>query len=272
MKPLLLFALFCLTLFPVKAQLYLGVRGGVTLPQGYYGDSRMSDNQWMFTEGHQMMAGAGRGWSGGVDVSFALPVHPALEITFQADYLQSGVSRNVTEYYDIRWSSRFQHCSQYLMELPKLRNIPIMVGVRYAYPTSKTIDFYGEALAGVNLRYISDWNFAYSAADWPVTDPQSFDDYTYADLRTYAPATTFAFRLGAGFIIGKRVTVGASFNMLGAAPLAWDRAIASRYDLFGTIIENSRTEHIDYHDINPTMVLVHLGFRLPAAGRTVQDW
>ena len=267
-----LFLLLLITSVSAKAQLYIGVRGGVTLPQGYYAESHMSDNQWMFTQGHQKMAGAGRGWSGGVDVSFALPVHPALEITFQADYLQSGVSRNVAEYYDLRWSSRFQHCSQYLMELPKLRNIPIMAGVRYAYPTSKTIDFYGEALAGVNLRYISDWNFAYSGSDWPIAVPQSFSDYACVDLRTYAPATTFAFRLGAGFIIAKKVTIGASYNVLGASPLVWDQTVSSRYDSYGNIIDNTRTEHVDYYDINPTMLIVHLGFRLPAGGRTVQDW
>ena len=271
MKPSL-FLFFLLSFAVAQAQLYIGVRGGVTLPQGFYAESRMSDNQWMFTQGHQKMAGAGRGWSGGVDVSFALPVHPALEITFQADFMQSGVSKNVKEYYDIRWATRFQNCSQYLMQLPKLRNIPIMAGVRYAYPASTTIDFYGEALAGVNLRYISDWNFAYSPADWPVDQPQSFDDYACADLRTYAPATTFAFRLGAGFIIAKRVTLGASFNMLGAAPLEWDRTDIARYNIYGTIVENSRTEHVTHTDINPTLLLVHLGFRLPATRRTVQDW
>lgn len=267
-----LFPLLLLAAVSVKAQVYIGVRGGVTLPQGYYAESHMSDNQWMFTQGHQKMAGAGRGWSGGVDVSFALPVHPALEFTFQADFLQSGVSSNVEEYYDIRWANRFQSCSQYVMELPKFRNIPLMLGVRYAYPTSKTIDFYGEALAGVNLRYISDWNFAYSESNWPITNPQTFDDYACVDLRTYAPATTFAFRLGAGFIIAKKVTVGASFNMLGSSPLVWDQTVSSRYDLYGTIVDNTRTEHADYYPINPTMLMVHLGYRFPAGGRTVQDW
>lgn len=265
-----------ITIFTVEArgQLYVGLHGGVTLPQGYYADSRMSDNEWMFTEGHQRKAGAGKGWNSGVDISFAMPFHPSLEVTMSADFMQSAPSRDVRDYYEYVFSHRYSSCSLYEMELPKLRNIPILLGARYAYPVTVGVDLYGEALAGVNFRSITDWRTCYADADWVQRDGQEFHDFNNEDVRSYASARTFAFRLGAGFIIKKMVTVGASYTVLGSSPLSWDRTQTTRYSIYGQEVENTNNIHVDYHDINPTMVVVNLGFRLnPFKGaRHVQDW
>lgn len=269
--PLLI--LFLVMATQVRAQFYVGLHGGWTLPQGFYSESRMSDNGWMFSEGHQWMAGAGKGWAAGVDLSYAMPFHPSLEVVLSADYMQSGVNMDVEDYYEYIYSTRYSECSKYLMELPKFRNIPIMLGVRYAYPATKGIDLYGEALAGINLRRISDWTLAYATSNWNVGDGQQLAEYNNEDIRIYGKANTFAFRLGAGFIFKKKVTLGASFNMLGASPLTWDRNTTIRYSVYGEIVENTTTQHVDYTELKPVMVMVQLGFRLtPFKTRTVQDW
>ena len=255
------------------AQFYVGLQGGITLPQGFYSESRMSDNGWMFSEGHQSLAGAGKGWSAGVELSYAMLFHPSLEVVLNAHFMQGGVNSDVEDYYEYVYSTRYKECSKYLMELPKFRNIPILLGVRYAYPVTKGIDLYGEALAGINLRSITDWTLAYATANWQVGDGQELAAYNNEDNHVYANANTFALRLGAGFLFKKKLTLGASFNMLGSSPLTWDRNTTVRYSVYGQIVENTTTQHVAYTDLRPTMVVVHLGFRLtPFKTRTVQDW
>ena len=276
MKQLLSTTLFVLLLAlggqELQAQFYVGVQAGVTLPQGFYADSRMSDNEWMFAEGHQLKAGAGRGWGVGLDLSYAIPAFPSLEVVFQGNYLQSGASRDVREYYDIIYKNRYSQCSNYLMELPQFRNVSLQLGVRYCYPMGG-IDLYGEALAGVNLRFISDWKLLYTRNEWMPVEEMEYPEYDNIDIRSYGNATTFAYSLGVGFLFKKTVTVGANFMMLGSSPLTWDRYTATRYNLYGDIVEHEDHQHVDYTPLNPTMVMVKIGYRLkPFHTKHVQDW
>lgn len=279
-KSVLLLPLLLAALLPCRAQLSVGIRGGATLPQGFYADSRMSDNEWMFAEGHQRKAGAGRGWSAGLDIAYAIPALPDLEVLLSASYAQSGVSRDVCEYYDFKYAQRYSRCPYYEMQLPRFRNVPILLGVRYGYPLAGVFRLYGEALAGLNVRMISDWTLAFSDYSWPQGTQGTLDDYSNVDLRTYSRATTFAFRLGAGILI-KGISkcpldfsLGASFNMLGAAPLSWDRTTVTRNCVSGDVIEFSDTRHVDYTDLNPAFVALQLGVSIKPfhASQTVQDW
>ena len=272
--PLVLLLLLSMAPSSLHAQLYLGLHGGVTLPQGLYSESRMSDNEWMFTAGHQLQGGAGRGWAAGLDISFAMPFHPALEAVFIADFMQGGPNRDVKEYYELSFARRYNQCSLYEMSLPLIRNIPLYLGFRYQYPIANSIELYGEALAGINHRTITDWVLTYTKEPWTPQEELPYPEYNNIDIRTYAPATTFAFRLGAGFLFKKKITLGASFQMLGKAPLVWDRTVTTRYDIYGDISEYTTTSHTDYTNLNPTLVLVQLGYRLnPFQGaRHVQDW
>jgi len=257
-----------------RAQIYIGLHGGITLPQGDYADSRMSDYEWMFAQGHQHKAGAGRGWSAGLDVSYAMPFHPNLEALFAADYMQSGVSRDVQHYFDISYANRYSQCSRYTMQLPRFRHIPLLLGVRYKYPLTKTIHLYGQALGGINLRLISPWTLYFADAGWPYAYRE--DDMQYNNMKrsTYTNATTAALRVGGGFIVKDLVTVGFDFNLIGAAPLAWDEEETVRYDIYGTVNEIQNTYHVDYYPIRPMLVTVSVGLRLKAfsGARHVQDW
>ena len=73
LTPFILFMLLLATggLHRAEAQLYVNLHGGLTLPQGDYADSRMSDHEWMLAQGHQHKGGAGRGWAAGLEVSYA---------------------------------------------------------------------------------------------------------------------------------------------------------------------------------------------------------
>lgn len=274
--PLLLAA----ALLPCRAQLSVALHGGATLPQGFYADSRMSDNEWMLAEGHQHKAGAGRGWSAGIDIAYAIPALPDLEALLSASFMQSPVADDVQEYYNLKFTQRYRSCPYYEMQLPSYRNIPILLGIRYGYPLGGIFRFYGEALAGLNIRMITDWTMAYSAPGWPQGTQGTLDDYSNTDLRTYSRATTFAFRFGAGFLIKDIAKcpldfrLGASYNILGAAPLSWDRTTATRYSLLGSITEYTDTKHVDYTDINPTLISIELGISIKpfGASRNVQDW
>ena len=257
-----------------SAQLYVNIHGGMTLPQGYYADSRMSDHEWMLAQGHQMKVGAGRGWAAGIELSYAMPFHTNLEAVVSSEFMQSGVNRDVKDYYEQVYALRYSQCSQYEMTLPRFRNVPVLAGVRYCYPLTKLFDFYGEAMAGLNIRMISDWTLAFTDGNWTAVDGQEFADYNNVKICRYNTATTFAFRLGAGVLINKMVSVGASFNMLGRAPLSWEQDELTRYSIYTEVRENHNTNQIDYFSFNPTLVAVTVGFRLKAfsGARHVQDW
>lgn len=273
MKKLLVLSSYLLLLTVLRAQLYVGIHGGATLPQGLYAESRMSDNEWMLAEGHQLKGGAGKGWDAGIDISYAMPFHPSLEVTFSADFMQGPPNRDIKEYYEINYSRRYSQCSLYDMRLPNYRNIPILLGVRYNYPVTIGIDLYGEALVGINRRIITDWVLTCTNEPWTPQEELDYPEYNNIDIRSYIPATTFALRLGAGFILKKKYTIGASFQMLGKAPLSWDRTVITRYDVYGHISEYTDQTHTDYTNLNPTFVLVQVGYRLnPFEGaRHVQD-
>ena len=257
-----------------NAQLYIGLHGGATVPVGFYAESRMSDNEWMFTQGHQRQAGAGTGWAAGVDFSYAMPFHSNLEIILAADFMQSGVNRDVEEYFTLRFSQRYNQCSRYEMKLPRLRNIPILAGVQYRFPLTTTINLYGQALAGINLRYITPWSLSFADAEWNFPSDDESLLYNNVKVYTYAPATTFALRLGGGFFIKDIVSIGFSYNILGASPLIWDQTETVRYNVYGNLHVINNETHVDYYDLNPTLVLISLGVRLKAfsGSRRVQDW
>ena len=256
------------------AQIYVNAHGGITLPQGFYADSRMSDHEWMLAQGHQHKAGAGRGWAAGIELSYAMPFHTNLEAVLTGDFMQSGMSRDVQDYYEQTRTLRYSQCSQYEMTLPRYRNIPVMAGVRYCYPLTVLFDLYGEALAGINHRTISDWTLAFTDGNWTAVDGQEFADYNNVKICRYNTATTFAYRLGVGILIKKMVSVGASFCVLGRAPLSWEQEEITRYSIYGEMRENRNTNRIDYFSLNPTLVTVSVGIRFKAfsGARHVQDW
>ena len=105
-------------------------------------------------------------------------------------------------------------------------------------------------------------------------DGQEFADYNNVKNCRYNTATTFAYRLGVGILIKKMVSVGASFCVLGRAPLSWEQEEITRYSIYGEMRENRNTNRIDYFSLNPTLVTVSVGIRFKAfsGARHVQDW
>lgn len=263
-----------------SAQLYLGLRGGVTLPKGTYAESRMSDNEWMFTEGHQHKGGAGRGWNAGLDIAYAIPLpisnagsSSAIELLLSADFMQSGLSRDISDYYEFSYPHRYDRCSLYEMQLPRIRHIPILAGIRFDYPLTSGIKLYAEALAGINLRRITDWSLTFADNSYTQSDGQTFAQYANTDIRRYAPANTLGLRFGVGIIAKERLTLGATLNHLGNAPLIWDRTTTTAYSIYGQPIQNTTTQHVAYTPLKALILAVNLSYRLPlTSSRHIQDW
>ena len=229
-----IFLTLCCLAFPAaKAQLYVGLHGGATLPTGMYADSKMSDYEWMLNGGHQSKAGAGTGFAVGLDVAYAMPFLSDLSVVLEGEFMQSEPNSDVKKYHSL-------HYSEGDCILPKYRNIPILLGLRYSYPIGKYYDLYGELLGGVNIRMITPYSI-------------------YTSQYTYENATTFAYRIGVGVVVRDMVSLGAGFSVLGRAELKGD------YSYYDT----------KYYTMKPTMVTVSLGFRINAIkglNRTVQDF
>lgn len=230
---LLVFSLYLLPSLSSRAQLYVGLHGGTTLPTGFYADSKLSDGEWMLDGSHQRKVGAGTGFTAGLDVAYAMPFFNDLSVVLVGEFMQSEPNKEVKKWHE-------NHADEGEYTLPKYRNIPILLGLRYSYPIGKYYDLYGEALAGVNIRMIT---------------PYIKGDRTF----TYDNATTFSFRVSAGFVIRDMVSIGAGFTSLGKAVLS------GNYGYSDT----------KYNIMNPTMVTVTLGFRinvLKGLTRNVQDY
>ena len=275
MRKIFILFIVLLAAIPLRAQIYIGVRGGITLPNGFYADSRMSDNEWMFTQGHQKRAGAGKGFVAGLEARYEMPFLGGLSAVLDCDYLQSNMNKDVTNYFETAYARKFANCDAYEMQLPQFRHIPILLGVRYSYPLSTGLDFYGQALCGLNIRMVSDWTLSYASGEWVASDGQSFSNFSTVRTYTYNNAVTFAFRLGVGIMIRKMVSLEASYNMLGRSPLSWTYTCNDTYNVYGDVREIPTETHETFTDVNPTMVLVTLGFHLnPFKGlrRNVQDW
>ena len=230
----ILLTLCCLSIPATRAQLYIGLHGGATLPTGFYADSKMSDYEWMLVGFSQNKVGAGTGFAAGLDVAYAMPFLSDLSVVLEGEFMQSDPNEDVKKYH-------LAHSTEGEYTLPKYRNIPIMLGMRYSYPIGKYYDLYGEVLGGVNIRMIT-----------PYTE--GLREYTYDN------ATTLAFRIGAGVIVRELVTLGAGFTSMGKAPLTGD--------YFSSADQK-------YNIIKPTMVTISLGFRINAIKgltRNVQDY
>lgn len=243
-KYLLLLAAMLPCLLPLRAQLYIGVHGGVTLPTGFYGDSRMSDYEWMMIEGHQLRAGAGTGFSAGLDFGIPMPFLNDLSALITVDYMQSGPNRDVRNYY----------ANHYLEEdgvvLPQYRNIPILLGARYSYPLGTFYDLYGEAQMGVNIRQITEFKY-------PSNSSTTFS-YQYDNCYS------MAFHLGAGIMIRDIVSVGAGVNLMGKGPLKGTSTVTKTFETPEGTKEASDSEPFvpEYTTIKPTMVYINLGVHL----------
>lgn len=232
-KHLTLLALFIGIAVAAHGQLYIGVHGGATLSTGYYAESKMSDGEWLLDGTNQFKVGAGDGFLTGLDVAYAMPFLSDLTVLLEAEFMQGSVNSDVKKYHNA-------HANDYEAVLPKFRNIPLLLGARYSYPLGQYYDLYGEVLGGVNIRMITPYERGVNVA-------------------TYENATTIGFRFGAGIIIRDMVTIGASYTMLGNAPLEGD------YNIGNTA----------FTKLNPTLVTISAGFRLnPFKGltRNVQDF
>lgn len=271
MKKLFLLPLLLL-LLPLgnnlRAQAYIGVHGGVTLPNGYYADSKLCDQEWIFlgTSGHQKKAGAGTGWFGGLDIAYNMPFLKELSVVVSADYMQSNFNKDVQKYLNSMEAADAAAHETYETQRPQLCNMPILGGLRFSYPIGVYYDLYGEALFGVNIRTVTDWKNYFLDSD----------SHSEEVIRQYDEAKTFAFRLGVGVVVRDIVTVGASYTMLGSSQLKWTETTSWVYPQSPSFNNSQVTVFDDEHySFNPSMVMITLGFRITpfrSMTRNVQDY
>lgn len=260
-----------------KAQVYVGLHGGAALPTGYYGESCIADNGWLFDGSNGKMAGVGAGFAAGIDVAYALPFHTNLEVLLKAQYLQNGCNRNLRTHFNEAYpKSVGTHSSQYgyAVTLPTHRNVALQTGLCYAYPVAKCIDLYGEALCGIAFRLVSPFVLTVDASNYQLHDGQIFDNYNNRENYTYSNSLAFSCQGGAGFLIAKCVTLGASFLWLGSRSLSWQQHQETTYSTGDRTQTETADTHTDFAPLSPTLVLIHLGYRFPVwnGDRHVQDY
>lgn len=244
-----------------QAQFKVGVHVGPTLASGYYSESQMSDQRWLL-QGESLLGGAGAGVGTGLEVSYRVPGIKGFDVLFQGDYLYSGLNSDCKSHVDNEIVRGEQDFDNYTYTPARYHNVPLMLGVRYTFPLNSVYGFYGEAFCGLNIRHINSMVVDYSDGSYTNPDGITLNDYRNLKQRDYLNATTFAFRLGAGIMIKDMVSVGASFNRLGSAPVqgSYTRYSCNNIPSPGGVQEFKDVKDFTYAEVNPTMVFISVGY------------
>lgn len=257
------------------AQVKVGLRGGLTLPTGFYGCTQIKyvPQDWVFYDLDQTSysVGASTGFSAGAYITYALPFYDDLAVIISADFVQNGLGAVVKNDLNRTSTGTYTNNDTYKKEyeLPLLRNIPITLGARYSYPLGGVFDVFLEAAAGVNIRQITPQaiNIENTRTDGVVDN----ESHTY----TYDNAATFALRLGAGFEFNNMFTLGGYYSYLGKAPLSGEYLHKYTNHILGGVSEGLDRTNFNYQQVAPSMVTIQLGIHLnpfKRAPRMAQDF
>ncbi len=214
MRKVILSLLFCFVMFATEEAFAqtngLSVHIGATNPVGGFSNTKEAFSD--MASGH---SGASYGLALGLKAQYGLPViligKLKLMATAELFYNESkpevvselNASENSSIYFDA--------------PSPKFYNIPLMLGVNYSLMDFIAFKLFVEASAGVNFRMVSDM-------EQLVHLNVSSNEYA-ATLIQFDDTRTFAWQLGVGFCIMKRVSLGINYYNLGKTELTGTRSL-----------------------------------------------
>lgn len=136
---------------------------------------------------------------------------------------------------------------------PSYINIPLLVGMRYTMPMNNGMDFFAEAGAGMNLRFVT---------PLVLTERMSYLYGGYHEKMTietrykYAMKGTMAFRLGAGVRFAEKLSLGAYYYYMGKGDVS---VIVVSKELNDSSIQPSE-QSAQYGTVNPMMAVIRLSY------------
>lgn len=222
------------------------IYAGGAFPMGNYKAGKMTDNvpaDWalLFTDGNKGYAGIGYniGWDALIPVS-----RNGLGIFLGMDYFFNGHNKDIkafiSDYNDV------------IDKAPKVHNItPLMFGLRYLGSINKNFGIFVEVGGGPNIRLISKMELSF-------TEVHYGDYYEINETLNYDPALTFAFKVGAGMMIARHLSLGVDFYSLGSAQVKGK----DEYNIYSTFYgSESGSETFKTKDLECAELVLRLGCR-----------
>lgn len=250
-RKLFVIALMLLASGTLLAQGVFSIHFGGAFPMGGFGASDMDKGKCTLFNNVADYGGADVGFDLGVKAIVPILPVEGLSMIFNVEFMLNGLNDDVKDYFDdLRdfYEDIYGSCDDITMS--KYINIPVMLGLNYAYAVSPTFKLYGEASLGVNERAITKTKVVIGDSDGTKYES------------SYDVATTFAYQAGVGFVVNDKFSIGLHYYGLGA------HKVEGKSTTSGTahysIGDMPTYEHADIKskDIAPTILLLQLGFSL----------
>lgn len=229
----------------------LGDFGKVDLKKDSDGDSYPED---LALSGEGKSGGAGTGFNVGFKGKIALPVN-GLGVIISGDFVYNGMNADIREYVEDYQNYYEEDGDTWELKKPRYLNIPILVGINYAYKFNNTIGIWGEAGVGVNFRKITNIKME-------ISYDGEYSSGSETNIYKYKLGTSFAFQVGAGVMIKDLFSVGLHFYGLGSSKIKgtyeWEYdAYAHEY---GGHYSGGDSESFTFKKLSSNLFMLRLGF------------
>lgn len=242
MKKTLLVAVSLLTLGAgaAQAQSKFTLKLGGGFPTGDFGDFSMrEDGSPVFIlEGDTRIGpggAAGTGFNVGVQWKLMeIKSVQGLDLVLSADAFYNALNSDIRDMV-AEAATRFSYYS-----LAKYLNFPVMLGLNYGTGIAPNIGLYGEAAAGLNLRYIT-------SNIWEKNEQEA--------RVNYGAETSFGYRVAVGLIFSSRYSVELGYYNLGSAKVKEEAVLSEN-----GIVEYTEKRYVGR--LTPTLLTLRLGIAL----------
>lgn len=218
------------------AQNGLTLRLGGNFPIGTFGKGEGAA-ELALSNSNATAGGAAIGFNAGL--KYQLGVANNLSAFATADLFYNGLKGDIKE----AWKGDSENIT-----LPSYMNMPIMAGLNYTLLDLDGATLWAEAGAGVNFRCITK-----SSAEAALGTIASSSTET-----TYNLATTLAWQAGIGVSLDNTITLGLHYYGFGGADIKGESTVSG--NLGGLISGGSKPVAFTYGNLNPSMVVVRLGY------------
>lgn len=228
-----------------QTDVYLNLSGVV--PTGNFADGEIDNSgvDWGLLD-EDKDGGAGFGFNAGLKFKIATGVN-GLGVLVSVDGIYNGLNSELREYFADLIDDGEDNYDDFYLITPKYINIPALAGVNYTYNINQKFGVFAEAGIGPNLRII--------------TKLERYAETNYGKTTStieYEPKLSFAYQIGAGIELSKRITLGVNFYNLGDAKVRYEWTTKEKTQ-YGN---NSDSEKETLKRIKPTMVMVRVGIKL----------
>lgn len=203
MKKINLFIAFAMLCFSsVYAQRQIELHVGAGIPQSSFSDEGYA-NAFFGNSGNAVT---------GIDIAAKiyqpLAFTKDLKVTLGVNVMLNSINQNFKDNFKKDMEAQLGgSISQYNPNTtyPRYSNIPVMLGLNYQLPIMKQLYLYVNGEAGINFCSISDLKTEFK-----------YQSESFTSTYIFNSSQAFAGRLGAGFLLNNKFSLGMDYNMLGS--------------------------------------------------------